>query len=83
MAFGRDPTPFGWEDTGPDMGGATFGSAAAGARSGAKIIACYRIKHDHWSSESALQEAEHYGISKFELGMRQYIGDFGQRSTKP
>ena len=47
------------------------------------IIACYRIKHDHWSSEPALQEAEHYGISKFELGMRRYIVDFGQGSTKP
>ena len=32
MAFGQDPTQFGWEDIGADMGGVTFGSAATGAR---------------------------------------------------
>ncbi len=45
------------------------------------IIACYRIKHDHWSSESALQEAKHYGISKFEWGMRKFIVEFGRATT--
>ena len=42
------------------------------------IIACYRIKHDHWSVEDALQEAEHYGMSKLERGMKRYIEDFGK-----
>jgi len=28
----QDLTPFGWEDTGPDMVGVTFGSVATGAR---------------------------------------------------
>jgi hypothetical protein len=28
----QDLTPFGWEDTGPDMAGVTFGSVAIGAR---------------------------------------------------
>ena len=37
------------------------------------IIACYRIQHDHWANSSALKEAEVYGISPFELGMRSYI----------
>ena len=46
------------------------------------IIACYRIKHDHWSGESALQEARRYGISLFAWGMRKYIAEFGQASTK-
>ncbi len=47
------------------------------------IIACYRIKHDHWSGESALAEAERYGISKFAWGMRKCIVEFGQASPKP
>jgi protein tyrosine/serine phosphatase len=46
------------------------------------IIACYRIRRDQWSSELALQEAKHYGISKFAWGMRKYIAEFGKASTK-
>jgi protein tyrosine/serine phosphatase len=46
------------------------------------VVACYRIQHDHWSGEAALKEAERYGISKFEVAMKQYILAFGQ-STKP
>lgn len=45
------------------------------------IIACYRIKHDNWSSDSALKEANHYGMSRFERGMRSYVGDFWKRTT--
>jgi len=41
------------------------------------VIACYRIQHDKWSNDAALAEAEHYGISKFERGMRKYIVSFG------
>jgi protein tyrosine/serine phosphatase len=41
------------------------------------IIACYRIQHDKWSCDAALKEAELYGISKFERGMRRYILSFG------
>src|SRR5579859_7987723 len=32
------------------------------------VIACYRMKHDGWSSDAALQEARHYGLSFFERG---------------
>jgi protein tyrosine phosphatase (PTP) superfamily phosphohydrolase (DUF442 family) len=42
------------------------------------VIACYRIKHDGWSSEAALQEARRYGLSFFERGMRAYVVDFGR-----
>ena len=41
------------------------------------IIACYRIQHDKWSNDKALAEAEHYGISRWERGMRKYIMSFG------
>jgi tyrosine-protein phosphatase SIW14 len=46
------------------------------------IIACYRIQHYHWSSEAALQEARHYGISMFAWGMKKYIVEFGKASAK-
>ena len=44
-------------------------------RTGA-IIACYRIKHDQWTSEQALIEARQYGMSKWEIGMKSYVVDF-------
>jgi tyrosine-protein phosphatase SIW14 len=47
------------------------------------VVACYRIQHYHWSSEAALQEARHYGISIFAWGMNKYIVEFGKASTKP
>ena len=40
------------------------------------IIACYRIQQDHWANSSALKEAEVYGLSPFEVGMRNYIKHF-------
>jgi protein tyrosine/serine phosphatase len=46
------------------------------------IIACYRIRHDQWSSESALQEAAKYGLSKLERGMKKYILDYGKASAR-
>ena len=46
------------------------------------IIACYRIQHDGWSSDTALQEAGKYGMSKLERGMRRYVLDFGRQSKQ-
>jgi len=40
------------------------------------IIACYRIRQDHWASSSALKEAQVYGLSPFEVAMRSYIKHF-------
>jgi tyrosine-protein phosphatase SIW14 len=40
------------------------------------IIGCYRIQQDHWDNSVALKEAEVYGISPFEVGMRSYIKRF-------
>jgi uncharacterized protein (TIGR01244 family) len=44
------------------------------------IVACYRIRHNGWSTKSALREAAKYGLSKFERGMRKYILEFGKAS---
>ena len=40
------------------------------------VIACYRIQHDNWTNQRALEEAEKYGISFAERSMRAYILDF-------
>jgi tyrosine-protein phosphatase SIW14 len=37
------------------------------------VIACYRIRHDHWANEKALEEAKLHGMSWTELAMQWYI----------
>jgi len=46
------------------------------------IIACYRLKHDQWSSQSSLQEARTYGFSRWERGMRKCVLAFGKSPNK-
>jgi tyrosine-protein phosphatase SIW14 len=40
------------------------------------MIACYRIQHDRWSNDRALQEANEYGMSRLERGMRSFVLHF-------
>jgi len=40
------------------------------------LIACYRIQHDAWAAEKALEEAARYGLSRWERGMRKCIVAF-------
>jgi len=40
------------------------------------ILACYRISHDNWNNQKALEEAKTYGISVFERAMRNFIEHF-------
>jgi tyrosine-protein phosphatase SIW14 len=40
------------------------------------VIACYRIAHDHWTSEQALKEARLDGINPLEVLMKSYIRHF-------
>ena len=35
------------------------------------VLACYRISHDHWKNQKALEEAKTYGLSSFERAMRR------------
>ena len=42
------------------------------------IIACYRMKHDQWSSQSSFQEARQYGFSRWERGMKKCVLEFGK-----
>ena len=40
------------------------------------VVACYRIQHDGWDNERALEEARQHGMSTLERGMRHYILHF-------
>ena len=40
------------------------------------VVACYRIQHDGWPNNRALDEAKHYGLSAAERGMRAFISHF-------
>jgi len=40
------------------------------------VIACYRIEHDHWENDKALQEARSLGMRWIEIGMKHYIMNF-------
>jgi tyrosine-protein phosphatase SIW14 len=40
------------------------------------VVACYRISHDHWQNQKALEEAKTYGLSVFERAMRSFIERF-------
>ena len=45
------------------------------------VIACYRLSHDHWTLDAAMKEADLYGMSRLERGMRSFIADYA-RSVK-
>ncbi len=45
------------------------------------IIAIYRIEHDGWTSAKAKDEAKRYGLGFWQLGMKDYIGDYYKRRT--
>jgi hypothetical protein len=40
------------------------------------VIAAYRIDHDHWNSDRALEEAKADGMSFFQTPRKNYIRDF-------
>lgn len=45
------------------------------------IVACYRIRQAGWTPKSAQQEANRYGMSSLELGMRRFIADFAKAAS--
>ena len=37
------------------------------------VIACYRMRHDGWANDKALDEAKKMGMHRWESGMKKYI----------
>lgn len=46
------------------------------------VIACYRIQHDGSDVKAAIEEADHYGMSGLERGMRAYVAEFAHKKAK-
>jgi len=40
------------------------------------VIACYRIQHDGWAPQKALEEAKSYGMSSLEWRMQAFVRSF-------
>ncbi len=40
------------------------------------VIACYRMVHDHWTNQQALEEARQLRLNRLEVLFRRYIRKF-------
>jgi hypothetical protein len=40
------------------------------------IVAVYRMTHDGWTAERAQEEANRFGMRRWQLGKKDYINDF-------
>ena len=46
------------------------------------IVALYRMKHEGWSTNDALAEAERNGMRRIQFWMRDYTEDYGEHMAK-
>jgi protein tyrosine phosphatase (PTP) superfamily phosphohydrolase (DUF442 family) len=64
-----------------DSGEPVFVHCKLGRDRTGTVIACYRIAHEGWENQKALQEAKSYGLHSLEFGMKRYVLAF-QRGAK-
>ncbi len=46
------------------------------------VMACYRMMHDNWTNEQAMDEACALGLTKWEILMRRYIRKFDAKKVR-
>jgi protein tyrosine/serine phosphatase len=51
-------------------------------RTGA-VIACYRIAHDRWDRQLALNEAKSFGMAWTQVGLKKYVLSFQPNIVQP
>jgi protein tyrosine/serine phosphatase len=66
-----------------DSGEPVFVHCKEGKDRTGTVIACYRVAHDRWTNEKALEEAKSYGMHWFETAMRAYILAFQTPAAAP
>jgi uncharacterized protein (TIGR01244 family) len=59
-----------------DSNETVFVHCKRGADRTGTVIACYRIAHDHWQRQQALQEAKFFGMGMVQVGLKHYIMTF-------
>lgn len=62
--------------TAKDTNGMIFVHCRRGKDRTGTIVACYRMQQEHWSYQRAIAEANNYGMSYFERGMRRFVAGF-------
>lgn len=62
--------------------GVVFVHCKHGADRTGVIIACYRMTRENHSAEQAKEEAEKFGMSWVQVGMKRYISDYYRRLSR-
>jgi tyrosine-protein phosphatase SIW14 len=63
-----------------DSGEPTFVHCRRGKDRTGTAIACYRIAHEQWTNQKAMDEARSLGLHWIEIGMKRYIMAFRARA---